>query len=79
MTKSRTPEETIVIRTRAEDRKRDKEIFKLGYGAGIGKATKEMMHMSPSEQMNYRKNRRLETPSEEMIDDMLDYFDEKYT
>ncbi|ENY6473650.1 hypothetical protein CGG93_22355 [Vibrio parahaemolyticus] len=76
MTKPR--DGSVIIRTK-EERKRDKEIFKLGFGAGVGRATKEMMRMTPSEQMNYRKNRRLETPSEEMLDDMLDYFDEKYS
>ncbi|EGR0050094.1 hypothetical protein ACW0FU_004130 [Vibrio vulnificus] len=77
MTKPR--DGSVIIRTKEEERKRDKEIFKLGFGAGVGRATKEMMRMTPSEQMNYRKNRRLETPSEEMLDDMLDYFDEKYS
>lgn len=77
MTKPR--DAAIIIRTPEEERKRDKEIFKLGFGAGVGRATKKMMHMTPSEQMNYRKNRRSEKPSEEMLDDMLDYFDKKHS
>ena len=77
MTKLR--DAAIIIRTPEEERKRDKEIFKLGFGAGIGRATKKMMHMTPSEQMNYRKNRRSEKPSEEILDDMLDYFDKKHS
>ncbi|HFQ5139300.1 hypothetical protein HYN96_24060 [Vibrio parahaemolyticus] len=77
MTKSRDAK--IIIRTPEEERKRDKEIFKLGFGAGVGRATKKMMYMTPSEQMNYRKNRRSEKPSEEMLDDMLDYFDKKHS
>lgn len=79
MTKVRTEGEQIVIRTKAEERARDKEIFQLGFGAGVSKATKDMVNLPPSQQMNYRKNRRNVKPSEETLDDMLDYFEKKHT
>lgn len=79
MTKYRTDDESLVIRTKKADKERDKALFKLAFGAGVSKATKDMMLLSPSEQMNYRKHRRKVVSSEETLNDMLDYFDEKHT
>ena len=79
MTMQRTGDEALVIRTKKADRERDEELFKLGFGAGVSKASKDMVSLPPSQQMNYRKNRREITPSKQTLNGMLDYFDSNYT
>ncbi|UYM16261.1 hypothetical protein [Endozoicomonas euniceicola] len=76
MTRAKKTDEELVMRTRAEDRKRTKKAFTLGYQAGTCTTSKKMLRMSPPQQMAFHQNRKKQKPNDEMTENVLDMFED---
>lgn len=72
MTRARTIDDEVVIRTKKEDRERDRKILRRGFKTGVCVTSKKMIGSTVPQQMAFHKHRKSVEMDKSLEGDLLE-------